>query len=215
MLNSIDTASTTVRAISSYEILSYALEDFAASACLFARRCMVLLIALCTTFCLLSTVHAQELVSSDLAGAPGRLSSGWWSPEKAASSTTPHLQLNMAELNHFGAKATSAVASPTPTYPSNAQIANYLSNSGSIELASDQQSGEWAALAQGRTLPPDSLLGLVQSKYATWERNLGETRTPINVNGQSVYPLVEISYGQWTLPIGLYIPPLRGSDRSW
>jgi hypothetical protein len=210
LLNSIDTASTTVRAISSYEILWYALDDLAASGCVFVHRCTVLLIALCLTFCLLSTGHAQEPANTDLAAAPASLSSGWWSPDKAASTMAPHLELNVADLNHFAAVALPVAAAPTPTQQSPTQISNFLSNSGSFELTSDQQSAEWAALAQGQTLPPDSLLGLVTSKYATWERNLGETRTPINVNGQSVYPLAEITFGGWTVPIGLYISPLRG-----
>lgn len=211
MLNSIDTASTTVRAISSYEIFSYALEELVASGGAVARRCTVLLIALCTTFCLLSTGHAQELASSDLSAGPANLSSGWWSPERAASTMAPHLQLNIAELNHFGAEALPATAGSTPADPLAAQTANFVPSSASFELTSDQQSAEWAALAQGQTLPPDSLLGLVQSKYATWERNLAETRTPINVNGQSVYPLAEITFGRWTVPVALYISPLRGS----
>jgi hypothetical protein len=190
--------------------LCYALEDFAAAAGAVARRCRRgLLIALGAACGWLALGPAQALASGDFAAAPASLTSGWWSPAQATSTPAPHLELNLAALNHFGDTA----AVPTSPQPADGEIRDYLLNAGSFELTRDPQSAEWQALAQGQTLPPESFLGLVQSKYTRWETNLAETRTPMDINGQSVYPLVQISYGQWTLPIGLYTPPLRGSAR--
>jgi len=210
MFNTMAITSTTMHAISSYDIFRYALEDLAAAVGAVARRCcQVLLIALGAAGGWLAIGPTQALASGDLAAAPASLTSGWWSPAQAASTPAPHLELNLAALNHFGVTA----AVPTSPQPSVGQIRDYLLNAGSFGLTRDAQSAEWQALAQGQTLPPESLLGLLQSKYTRWETNLAETRMPLDVNGQSVYPLVQISYGQWTLPIGLYTPPLRGSAR--
>ncbi|MEA2649241.1 MAG: hypothetical protein QOG61_1676 [Candidatus Binataceae bacterium] len=53
---------------------------------------------------------------------------------------------------------------------------------------------------------------LLQAGYAMWESSLADSRSLINVNGVSVYPLFQINYAGWHLPITLYISSLRYSD---
>jgi hypothetical protein len=60
-------------------------------------------------------------------------------------------------------------------------------------------------------LPPASFLGLLQAKYTMWESSLADSGSLTNVNGVSVYPLLQINYEGWRLPVTLYISSLRGS----
>ncbi len=204
----------TLRTIASYELFCYAIEDLAAANRAFVRRCIIPMSAFFAIFCLLAaTSHAQELRTSESVASPTSSISGWWSPENAAA--RPHLQLSMAELNRFGAEAPLASAVPMSTQTLATQVTSYPLDFGSFGLTNDPQEAGWTALAQGQTLSPESLLGSAQSNYTTWETNLAETRTPVDVNGLSVYPLVQISYGQWTVPVALYISPMRGSDTRW
>jgi hypothetical protein len=64
------------------------------------------------------------------------------------------------------------------------------------------------------SLPPESFLSLLQAKYAIWESSLADSRSLVDVNGVSVYPLLQINYAGWHLPVTLYISSLRGSD-AW
>ena len=53
-----------------------------------------------------------------------------------------------------------------------------------------------------------ALLALLQTKYEVWESNLSDSRSLTDVNRISVYPLMEINYTGWHLPVALYISPL-------
>jgi hypothetical protein len=57
-----------------------------------------------------------------------------------------------------------------------------------------------------------SLPSTLHSKYAAWESTAGDSRPGASVDERLVYPLLQVSYGAWRLPIILYLPPLRGSD---
>ena len=67
-------------------------------------------------------------------------------------------------------------------------------------------------LADRVLLPPGSFPSLLQTKYVTWESSLADSRSLVDVNGVSVYPLLQINYAGWHLPVTLYISSRRGSD---
>jgi hypothetical protein len=69
-------------------------------------------------------------------------------------------------------------------------------------------------LENPNALTPTSFLSLMATDYAAWESNLSDTRSPVDVNRLSVYPVVQIDYANWHLPVALYIAPLRGSN-AW
>jgi hypothetical protein len=67
-------------------------------------------------------------------------------------------------------------------------------------------------LASSVSLPPGSFPSVMQAKYAIWQSSLADSRSLVNVNGMSVYPLLQIDYAGWHLPVTLYLSSLRGSD---
>jgi len=172
----------------------------------FLLRCIASITVLFATSCLLAaTGFGQELASVDSRSAAPGSTSGWWSPEHVA----PHLQLSLADLKRFEPPSQVLRSNRVTT----AQIMNFLADSESLSPQSEQ-SADLSALAQSRALPLSSLLGQLHTKYATWQTGLSDTRTPVDLNGLSVYPLVQIRYGQWTVPVSLYISPLRDGD-NW
>ena len=62
--------------------------------------------------------------------------------------------------------------------------------------------------------PATTFLGLGETKYASWESSLSDTRTLTNVNGMSVYPIFQANYASSYVPVTLYISSLRGSN-AW
>jgi hypothetical protein len=163
-------------------------------------------IILCASVCLTSALgHAQQLTTEDFAPA-ARATTGWWSPDRTGSTlVTPRLQVNMSELARF--------AAPERPPSSLTEPINYsIADQPAFELKPATQSVEISALTERELLSPQSLLSLVDAKYLAWESSLSDTRSLTSVDGILVYPLVQIDYPQWRLPISLYIPPLRGSD---
>ena len=59
---------------------------------------------------------------------------------------------------------------------------------------------------------PSSFLYPLQMKYLSWEQSLVDTKSLTDERGLLLYPLVEFNFPPETLPIVLYVPPLRGSD---
>jgi hypothetical protein len=170
------------------------------------RRGILLTRALCLIVALVATIaNAQELPAATAsAAAPA---SGWWSPAKAESATAPQLQISMAELVPFQASDSFRTFRPQRT--------NYrATESMDGQIASLQYIGAGVArpslLADLVSLPP--ALSLLQAKYATWESSLADSRSLVDVNGVSVYPLLQINYAGWHLPVALYLSSLRGSD---
>jgi len=157
-----------------------------------------------------SLANAQELAAST-SNATGP-ASGWWSPVRAVSATAPQLQkcpFSMAELNPFKASDSFRTFRPqrttySVTEPMDGQIAS-LQHIG-VGVAKP------SLLADRVSLPPESFLSLLQAKYAIWESSLADSRSLVDVNGVSVYPLLQINYAGWHLPVTLYISSLRGSD---
>jgi len=180
-----------------------------------ACRRIVTLVALCLAVGFISaTAQAQELFIHAPAQSAATTPDGWWSPETASFAAAPHLLLSMADVGHFqgsGSLRTSTAQSSNyrVTFPMNYSIVNL----GDFGLAPEARAAESRSLAYGDLLPPDSLFSLVQSKYTLWESSLADSRSLTNVNGVSVYPLVEVTYADWHLPIILYVPPRDSEAR--
>jgi hypothetical protein len=173
------------------------------------------LIPLSGILCLTATaVQAQQFSIDDFAPIAAKTGNGWWSPERTASTVlAPHLQLMISTPARF--------ALSEPVRNSTTQQRNYLADErtdnpmvslGSFGLADGAGSPEVSPLVEGELLAPRSFFSVLVAKYAMWESSLADTRSLVNVNGMQVYPLVQIDYAQWRLPIALYAPPLRGSN---
>ena len=169
------------------------------------RRYILFLLVQCVAVLLVGAIaNAQELATST-----SRLASGWWSPVRAESATAPQLQISMAELTHFKV-SDSFRNSPVPrtafrmTEPMDGQIAS-LQGIGSRDARP-------SLLASRVSSPPGSFLSLLQAKYAIWESSLADSRSLVAVNGVSVYPLLQINYAGWHVPVTLYLSSLRDSD---
>jgi len=89
---------------------------------------------------------------------------------------------------------------------------NLMGNQPPAKLTIEARPVTSASTVDSQLLFPESLLSVLQSKYAAWESRLEDSERPIAVNGRLVYPLLQVNYAGWRLPISLYTPPLRGSD---
>ena len=171
-----------------------------------SRRCIFLTRVLCLIVSFVATIsNAQELPAAT-ANAAGP-ASGWWSPVRAESATAPQLQISMAELIPLKASdSLRTFPAQRTTYretePKDAQIAS-LQNFGARDAG--------PSLLADRVSPPPAP-SLLQARYAIWESSLADSRSSVDVNGVSVYPLLQINYAGWHLPVALYLSPLRGSD---
>jgi hypothetical protein len=176
------------------------------------RRFILSLLVLCAAVSLAAAIaNAQELAAAT--SNAERPASGWWSPARAKSATAPQLLISRAELTPFAA---SDRFRPFPARPTTYRVSEPIDG----RVASLQNSGSTlrarvarpSLLADRLSPPPGSSLSLLQAKYAIWESSLADSRSPIDVNGVSVYPLLQINYAGWHLPVTLYISSLRDSD---
>lgn len=182
------------------------------------RVCMLWKIALCGTVCLATSVAlAQQLSASDFAPEATTTASGWWSPERTALTVlAPGRQVSVPKLISLEVSEPPSFSTPQPDDGRPAEYVNGPSvNPGGFEFSLVTRSPEFSSLAEVELLSSRSLLSRLQAEYATWESSLADTRSPTSVNGWSVYPLVQVNYADWHLPISLYIPSLRGSDVRW
>ena len=161
---------------------------------------------MCVSVCVtVAAGHAQQITGSDFAPVV-KTATGWWTPQRTATTVVaPYLQLNMSKLSRFEISE--------PLRSSTSQANNYSNvNQGGFELERDRPSRQISSLEEAALLTPRSFLFLMEAKYITWESSLADTRSLTTVNGVLVYPLAQVDYAQWHLPISLYIPSLRGSD---
>ena len=175
------------------------------------RRYILSILALCAAVSLVAAIaNAQELVASTSNAA--KPASGWWSPVRAESAT-PQLPIRMGKL----------IAVETfdsfRTFPP--QRTTYrLTESTDGRIASLQYfrltlraTGDRPSLLADQVSPSSRpFLSLLQANYIMSESSLADSRSLVSVNGVSVYPLLQISYAGWHLPVTLYISSLRGSD---
>ena len=170
------------------------------------------LIVLGGTICLPKlTAQAQLLSTSEVSTSSRTIENGWWCPESRR--TIPYLQLSTGDQIHL---SNTALISPGPA------IANYSSISlldGPIGkhpaagLGVGSQRVNPGPVLEAELLLRETLLYPSQSNYSAWESRLEDSGPRTNVNRLLVYPLLRVNYAGRDLPISLYIPPLRGSDR--
>jgi hypothetical protein len=122
----------------------------------------------------------------------------------------------MAELTRFETSdAQRTLAPETSNYRVSETIEGAVSRSAYFGLGLDAGITTASRLADYPVSPtPSSFWSLMATDYTAWESNLSDSRSPMDVNRMSVYPLVQIDYASWRLPIALYISPLRGGN-AW
>ena len=153
--------------------------------------------------------HAQQGASSSLS-ATAKTSGGWWSPDRNESTlVVPRLNLGMAKLVRFETAEGLQTSTRQGTYPIT-EYENRWSHAG-FEFTQYARGPEFSTLANAEPLPSGSFFSFGNAKYLAWETAVSDSRSLTDVNGVLVYPLMEIHYAHWHLPIAMYISPLRGS----
>lgn len=178
------------------------------------RRCILSTLVLCSIVSLLAAIaNAQELPASSSNAA--RLASGWWSPVRTESATAPQLAISMAQLTHFEASGLFRTSqAQSTTNRASGPMDGWIASLRYFGLTLRASVAQPSLLADRVSPPPGSVLSLLQDKYTMWESSLADSRSLINVKGVSVYPLLEINYAGWHLPVTLYLSSLRDSD-AW
>ena len=176
------------------------------------RRCLLAILVLCSTVSLVAaTANARELPASTSNAAIH--SSGWWSPVAAESASAPQPPIRIAELAPFETSDSFRTSPAQPTaYRLTESMDDRVDSLPYYGSSPGAKVAEPSLLADPAALPPESFTSLLQARYAMWESSLTDSRSLIDVNGVFVYPLLQIDYAGWHLPITLYISSLRGSD---
>jgi hypothetical protein len=91
----------------------------------------------------------------------------------------------------------------------------YGFNSGNFTLALAVLDAKYSPPASNRPLDAEPVLSEVEARYQRWESSLADSRSPTNVNSESVYPLAQIDSGDWHLPITLGTAPIPGAETRW
>jgi hypothetical protein len=180
----------------------------------FSRRVGILwVILLCAIVCLpASAAHAQQLTADDFS-ASRDIGNTWWSPQRIEpGGMMPHLRISIGDQIGLSNTKLSPSTSEAVIYRSISQPDNPIGNQSISKSRFETQRVTAGSMVEGEMLFPESFLSAVQSRYVSWESELEDSRSRTNVNGRSVYPLLQVRCAGWHLPITLYIPPLRGSD---
>ena len=177
------------------------------------RLFILSMLALCAAVSLMKAAiaNAQELTASTSIAAGS--ASGWWSPVGSESATARQLQISMAEPIPFQTSDSfRTLPSPRTTYSATESMDGQIASLQHFGLTFHARVAKPSLLGDGVSLAPGSFPSLLQAKYSTWESGLADSRSPVNVGGVSVYPLLQINYASWHLPVTLYISSLRNSD---
>jgi len=175
------------------------------------------LIALClSSWFTAGTAQAQEATGRGFelasAEAPGRL----FALDTAESAPAASLQLSMAEPGHFRISDSlqSSVARPNGHHTTERMdFPGFYS--GNLTLAMAVLDAKYGPPASNHALYAEPILSEVEAKYQRWESSLADSRSPTNVNSESVYPLAQIDSGDWHLPITLGTAPIPGAETRW
>ncbi|MBV8452531.1 MAG: hypothetical protein JOZ29_09700 [Deltaproteobacteria bacterium] len=168
---------------------------------------------LCIGVCLIAIpAQSQQNAGGTPASIATTISEGWWPSDRFQTALAiPRLEVGVANLTRFETpQLPPSSAAKGGIYPSNEYV-NELSGQVDSELTRDIRQSDISALAEGGSLVAGSFFSVLSSQYEAWESSLSDSRSLTNVNGALVYPLIEITYTHWRMPISLYIPPLRGS----
>lgn len=163
------------------------------------------------TICLLElTAQAQQFSATDFSINSQKNANGWWCPQLRR--TVPHLQIGTVDEIHSSNLEPISSRRETANYRRISFDDHPIGNRQSLGLEHDTQNISLSSFFDAEQMVPESFLSLLQSKYAAWESRLEDSGRRLNVNGLLVYPLLQVNDGSWRLPVGLYIPPLRGTD---
>jgi hypothetical protein len=169
-----------------------------------ALKGVLLLVAMCSVVGLYAAkAEAQDLFSLDLAPVLTKTTSAVLPPKTAKSATAPYL-FSVAEPNRFSLSNSLR----TSTDLARTVEPNSYMNLRTFSLLPDARDATFGSINHDSP-HPGSFFSLVEIKYARWESSLASSRSPTNVNGIPVYPLVQINYSGWDLPITL------GTDSRW
>jgi hypothetical protein len=159
-----------------------------------------------------SAVYAQQLATGDFSVSRD-IGNTWWSPERMEpGGVMPHLRISIGDQIRLSNTKLSPPTSEAAIYRSISQPDNPIGNQSISKSRSETQLVTAGSMVEGGMLFRESLLSVLQSRYVSWESGLEDSELRTNVNGRMVYPLLQVDYGGWHLPVALYIPPLQGSD---
>ena len=136
---------------------------------------------------------------------------GFWS-FAAGSASAPHLAINLDQLNAF---ATTNLVRARKNRQDDGIIAELPPSAiDTLQIpivAAEMHLGTAPLLPSQIAPPPTSLIRLVGARNAS-ETSIEETCSPVDVNGLLVYPLTQINYGSWHLPVAMYVSTVRDSN---
>jgi len=169
---------------------------------------------LCATVCLLASVaQAQQLSTGDFSASSTATENGCLSPQRnepkgmiARPQGSSGQQIRSSDTKLMPSKSAAAC------YRSISQADNPIGNQSGWKLRFEPERVNPGSMPEGSLLFPESFLSLLQSKHMAWESRLEDSGPRANLRGRLVYPLLQVNYAGWHLPVALYIPPLRGSD---
>lgn len=156
------------------------------------------------------TVQAQELSTAQVPGNYRAIDNGWWCPESRQS--IPHLQISTGDQIHLSGAELISPAPEMANYRSVSLLDHSIGNHPGAGLRLGSQRLDPGPLLEAELSFQATFLSPLQPNYTAWESWLEDSEPRVNVNGLLVYPLLQVNYAGWHLPISLYIPPLRGSD---
>jgi hypothetical protein len=177
------------------------------------RFCILWAILMCTVVCLPAIkAHAQQLSAGDFS-ASRDIGNTWWSPRQIEpGGVMQRIRISIGDQIRLSNTKLSLPISEAAIYRSISQPDNPIGNKSISNSRSETQRVPAGSVMEGKMLFPESLLSVLQSRYVSWESALEDSEPRTNVNGRMVYPLLQVRYAGWHLPITLYIPPLRGSE---
>ena len=175
------------------------------------RLYILSMIVLFAAVSLMATIaNAQESAAST--SNPAGPTGGWWSVG-AESATAGQIRISMAEPIPFKTSDSSQIRPSSRTTSTTTELMDgQIASLQSFGQTFHARGAKPSLLADSVSAPPGSFPSLLQAKYATRESDLADSRSPVNVDGVSVYPLFQINYASWHLPVTLYVSSLRDSD---
>jgi hypothetical protein len=203
------------------------------------------MIVLCSTVWAAAAIaHAHELPSNDSVVSTTSVETGWWSPGEpsftvlhfvgaAADSTrfetsriAPFQSTASQTAEEWYQKAKNTSVENADDELRTSSIRPSSSHSIAMESSSADQRGDNALINADVVVAPVSvtstisgspvsLLNHLGTRYFLWQKSLADSSSLTDDKRLLVYPLLQFNFVGRTLPITLYIPPLRGSDTRW
>jgi hypothetical protein len=181
-------------------------------------KSILLVVAFSGSACVMaSTVHAQSMSRDYSLSNWTPSATRWWSPEGTEFTAAPHLVLAGEYATRLTAAGFSwgAVESPSLLCAPRSEAAN-LNESTSysavpvVRLDFDTPKMEQSVFDADPRSASNTFFGSLETRYFGWESRIADSSRPVSVNQTFVYPLLQIKVERETLPVTLYVTPLRG-----